>query len=115
MRRYSCKNNAEIGLFKIVAETGITSGVRCIEAVARPAVLEYLNVHNHVLWVLSDRFKSKPKEICDCITGLQSEFKATQKQLDAVKFELAITKSDQLLTQTETVGDFKILVANLGE
>jgi alanyl-tRNA synthetase len=109
------KNTAEIGLFKIVAETGIASGVRRIEAVAGPAVLEYLNVRDRVVRDLSDRFKLKPEEICDRITGLQSELKATQKQLDAVKAELAIAKSDQLLAQAETVGDFKVLVANLGE
>ncbi len=108
-------NTAEIGLFKIVAETGIASGVRRIEAVAGPAVLEYLNVRDRVVRDLSDRFKVKPEEICDRITGLQSELKATQKQLDAVKAELAIAKSDQLIAQAETVGEFKILVANLGE
>lgn len=108
-------NTAEIGLFKIVAETGIASGVRRIEAVAGPAVLEYLNVRDRVVRDLSDRFKVKPEEICDRITGLQSELKATQKQLDGVKAELAIAKSDQLIAQAETVGEFKILVANLGE
>jgi len=108
-------NTAEIGLFKIVAETGIASGVRRIEAVAGPAVLEYLNVRDRVVRDLSDRFKVKPEEICDRITGLQSELKANQKQLDAVKAELAIAKSDQLIAQAETVGEFKILVANLGE
>lgn len=107
-------NTAEIGLFKIVAETGIASGVRRIEAVAGPAVLEYLNVRDRIVRDLSDRFKVKPEEICDRITGLQSELKATQKQLDAVKAELAIAKSDQLIAQAETVGEFKILVANLG-
>lgn len=72
-------------------------------------------VNDRVVRDLSDRFKVKPEEICDRITGLQSELKATQKQLDAVKAELAIAKSDQLIAQAETVGEFKILVANLGE
>jgi alanyl-tRNA synthetase len=35
--------------------------------------------------------------------------------LDALKQELALAKSDQLLAQAESVGEFKILVANLGE
>lgn len=108
-------NTAEIGVFKIVSEAGVSSGVRRIEAVAGPAVLDYLNVRDKVVKELSDRFKVQPEEIPDRITKLQNEVKSTQKQLDAVKGELAIAKSDQLLAQAETVGDSKIIVAQLGE
>ena len=106
-------NTAEIGVFKIVSETGISSGVRRIEAVAGPAVLDYLNVRDKVVRELSDRFKVKPEELPERITGLQNELKATQKQLDAFKQELALAKSDQLLAKAESVGEFKILVAQL--
>ncbi|MBD2013078.1 alanine--tRNA ligase [Microcoleus sp. FACHB-53] len=106
-------NTAEIGVFKIVSETGISSGIRRIEAVAGPAVLDYLNVRDKVVRELSDRFKVKPEELPDRITGLQNELKATQKQLDAFKQELALAKSDQLLAKAESVGEFKILVAQL--
>jgi alanyl-tRNA synthetase len=106
-------NTAEIGVFKIVSETGISSGVRRIEAVAGPAVLDYLNVRDKVVRELSDRFKVKPEEVPDRIAGLQNELKATQKQLDAFKQELALAKSDQLLAKAQSVGEFKILVAQL--
>lgn len=106
-------NTAEIGLFKIVSETGIASGIRRIEAVAGQSVLDYLNVRDGVVKELGDRFKAKPEELPDRITNLQSELKATQKQLEAVKGELAIAKSDQLLSTAEAVGDFKVLVAEL--
>lgn len=108
------KNTAEIGLFKIVSETGIASGIRRIEAVAGPSVLAYLNVREAVVKDLGDRLKAKPEEIPERITNLQQELKATQKELEAVKQELALSKSEQLLTQAETVGDFKLLVADLG-
>jgi len=108
-------NTAEIGVFKIVSETGVAAGIRRIEAVAGPAVLEYLNVRDKVVRELSDRFKVKPEELPDRITNLQNELKTTTKQLDALKQELALAKSDQLLAQAESVGEFKILVANLGE
>jgi alanyl-tRNA synthetase len=44
---------------------------------------------------------------------LQNELKNTQKQLETAKAELALAKSDQLLGQAESVGDFKLLVAQL--
>ncbi|MGB3401588.1 MAG: alanine--tRNA ligase [Microcoleaceae cyanobacterium] len=106
-------NTAEIGLFKIISETGISSGIRRIEAVAGQSVLDYLNVRDNVVKELSDRFKAKPEELPDRITNLQTELKNTQKQLDAAKAEIAIAKSDQLLAEAETVGEFKIIVAEL--
>jgi alanyl-tRNA synthetase len=108
------KNTAEIGLFKIVSETGISSRVRRIEAVAGPSVLEYLKVRDQVVKELSDRLKAKPEEIPERFHNLQTELKATQKELEKVKQELALVKSDSLINQAETVGEFKILVVNMG-
>ena len=108
-------NTAEIGLFKIVSEAGVAAGTRRIEAVSGQAVLDYLNVRDKVVRDLGDRFKAKPEELPNRITNLQNELKDTQKQLAAVKSELAIVKSDQLLVQAESIGEFKIIVAQLGD
>ncbi|MEG5139949.1 MULTISPECIES: alanine--tRNA ligase [unclassified Microcoleus] len=108
-------NTAEIGLFKIVSEAGVAAGTRRIEAVSGQAVLDYLNVRDKVVRDLGDRFKAKPEELPNRITNLQNELKDTQKQLAAVKSELAIAKSDQLLNAAEAIGDFKIIVAQLGD
>ncbi|MGV2827435.1 alanine--tRNA ligase [Myxosarcina sp. GI1(2024)] len=108
-------NTAEIGVFKIISETGISSGVRRIEAVAGAAILDYLNVRDKIVKELSARFKAKPEEIGDRVSSLQAELKATQKELEVVKQELAIAKSDSLLSQAESVGEYKVLVANMGE
>ncbi|MGI0491993.1 alanine--tRNA ligase [Alkalinema pantanalense CENA528] len=106
-------NTAEIGVFKIISETGVAAGIRRIEAVAGPAVLDYLNVREAVVKDLSDRFKVKPEEISDRITSLQTELKDTQKQLAATKAQLAVAKSDQLLAAAVEIGSFKVLVAEL--
>ena len=108
-------NTAEIGAFKIISEIGISSGVRRIEAVAGAAILDYLNVRDRVVKELSDKFKVKPEEISDRVNNLQAELKNTQKELESAKQELALAKSDSLLSQAETVGEYKILVANMGE
>jgi len=108
-------NTAEIGLFKIVSETGISAGVRRIEAVAGPAVLEYLNLRDGIVRELSDRFKVKPENVVDRVTSLEGSLKASQKHVEALKRELAVAKSESLLSAAEPVGDFKILVANLDD
>ncbi|MBW4419587.1 MAG: alanine--tRNA ligase [Myxacorys californica WJT36-NPBG1] len=107
------RNTAEIGVFKIISETGVAAGIRRIEAVSGPAILDYLNVRESVVKDLSDRFKVKPEEITDRVTVLQTELKTAQKQLDELKGQLAIAKADQLLTQAEPIGRFKILVTQL--
>ncbi|MBF2008192.1 MAG: alanine--tRNA ligase [Chlorogloeopsis fritschii C42_A2020_084] len=106
-------NTAEIGVFKIISESGVASGVRRIEAVSGPAMLDYLNVRDKVVKDLGDRFKVKPEELPDRITTLQNELRTTQKELETLKSQLAIAKSDSLLQTVETVGDYKILVAEM--
>ncbi|MEH2230771.1 MAG: alanine--tRNA ligase [Nostoc sp.] len=106
-------NTAEIGVFKIISEAGVASGVRRIEAVSGPAILDYLNLRDKVVKDLSDRFKVKPEELPDRITSLQSELRNSQKELETLKVQLAIAKSDSLLQTAETAGDHKIIVAQL--
>ena len=108
------QNTAEIGAFKIISETGISSGIRRIEAVAGAAILDYLNVRDRVVKDLSNKFKAKPEEISDRVSNLQAELKSTQKELAAAKQELALAKSDNLLSKAEQIGEFKILVTNMG-
>lgn len=106
-------NTAEIGVFKIISETGVAAGIRRIEAVAGPAVLEYLNVREAVVRDLCDRFKAKPEEIVDRVSALQSELKDTQKQMAAMKAELAAAQSGKLVNEAVAIGDFKVLIAEL--
>jgi alanyl-tRNA synthetase len=106
-------NTAEIGLFKIISETGISAGIRRIEAVAGSAVLEYLNIRDRIVRDLSDRFKTKPEDILDRVSALQAELKASHKELAMTRSDLAVLKSDQLLNQAKSLGSFKVLVANL--
>jgi len=106
-------NTAEIGLFKIVAESGVAAGIRRIEAVAGPAVLAYLNERDAVVKQLGERFKAQPAEIVDRVAALQDELKATGKALAAAQAELAVAKAGALAAKAEAVGDFQLLVERL--
>lgn len=106
-------NTAEIGVFKIIAEAGVASGVRRIEAVSGAAVLDYLNVRDIVVKDLCDRFKVKPEEIPDRITTLQTELRNNEKEIQSLKSQIAIVKSDSLLQTAETIGEHKIIIAQM--
>ena len=106
-------NTAEIGLFKIVSESGVAAGIRRIEAVAGPAVLAFLNERDAVVKQLGERFKAQPAEIVDRVTALQVELKATGKALAAAQAELAVAKSAALASKAVALGDFQLLVERL--
>ncbi|WP_083797884.1 alanine--tRNA ligase [Synechococcus sp. CB0205] len=106
-------NTAEIGLFKIVSESGVAAGIRRIEAVAGAAVLAYLNERDAVVKQLGERFKAQPAEIVERVLTLQSELKASQKALTSAREELALAKSAALASQAEAIGDFQVLISRL--
>ena len=106
-------NTAEIGLFKIVAESGVAAGIRRIEAVAGASVLAYLNERDAVVKQLGERFKAQPSEIVDRVAALQEELKATGKALAAVQSELAVAKAAALASKAEAIGAFQLLVQRL--
>ena len=106
-------NTAEIGLFKIVSESGVAAGIRRIEAVAGAAVLAYLNERDAVVKQLGERFKAQPGEIVERVVQLSDELKASQKALAAAREELALAKSAALAAQAQAVGGSTLLVARL--
>ncbi|MDI9407599.1 MAG: alanine--tRNA ligase, partial [Chitinophagaceae bacterium] len=112
-------NTAEIGVFKIVAESGVAAGIRRIEAVAGPAVLAYLKEREAVVKPLAERFKAQPGEIVERVGQLADELKVTQKALAAARGELAAAKAQALAARAEAVGSggaggaFQLLVARL--
>jgi alanyl-tRNA synthetase len=112
-------NTAEIGLFKIVSESGVAAGIRRIEAVAGPAVLAYLKEREAVVKPLAERFKAQPGEIVERVSQLADDLKATQKALAAARAELAAAKAAALVAQAQAVGagadgaPFQLLVARL--
>ncbi|MFM7648601.1 MAG: DHHA1 domain-containing protein, partial [Cyanobium sp.] len=112
-------NTAEIGVFKIISESGVAAGIRRIEAVAGPAVLTYLKEREAVVKPLAERFKAQPGEIVERVGQLADELRATQKALAAARGELAAAKARALAGQAEAVGaapdgkPFQLLVARL--
>ena len=112
-------NTAEIGVFKIVSESGVAAGIRRIEAVAGPAVLAYLKEREAVVKPLAERFKAQPGEIVERVGQLADELRAAQKALVAARGELAAARAQALAAKAEAVGSggaggaFQLLVTRL--
>jgi len=106
-------NTAEIGLVRLVAESGVASGIRRIEAVAGPAVLSYIKPRDQVCRQLGDLFKAQPPEILDRVETLQKDLKQTSKALESSREALAMAKAMALIPQAQSQGPFKLLVQRL--
>lgn len=107
------RNTVDIGLFKIVSESGPSSGVRRIEAVCGAAVMPYLSVRDAAVKKLSTSLKAKPEELPSRVMALQEELKAKSKQLDQALADLAVAKAMGLAAEAKGVGDFKHVINRL--
>ena len=106
-------NTAEIGVFKIVGESGIAAGIRRIEAVAGPCVLDYLNDRDSVVKALTERFKAQSHEIVDRVFALQDEVKNLNKILLKAQKEVACAKTSVLATQSISIGSSQYLISRI--
>ena len=79
-----------IGLFKIISEAAIASGVRRIEALTNERAFEYLSTQDSICKNISAEFKITSNEILDRISTLQTSQKQLQKDLSAAKKQVAM-------------------------
>lgn len=107
------KNTADIVLFKIVGESGPSSGVRRIEAMCGAAVMPYLRVRDAAVRELSTSLKARPEDLPSRVSILQDELRAKSKELEAARAELAVAKAIGLASGAEYVGNNSYIVAKL--
>ncbi len=103
----------DIGLFKVVSESGVASGVRRIEAVTGANALLYVQDLEHTLSQVATALKAPVTEVSERIAQLQEHGKVLERELAALKGKLASSQGDELLTQAINVKGVKLLVATL--
>ena len=107
------KATGDIGLFKIVAESGVAAGVRRIEAVTGEGALAYLQSLEATVNGVAGALKAAPTEVEARVGGLQEQLRALEKEVAALKGKLASSQGDALLAQAVDVGGLKVLAARL--
>lgn len=88
------KSTGEIGLFKIIAESAVGSGVRRVEAVAGAAAMNYLNQQEKRLFDTADALKANPQDVVDRVRALMEEKKKLEQDVSNLRRKLATGGGD---------------------
>lgn len=105
------QRTGDIGLFKIVSESGISSGVRRIEAVTGKGALELIAREEQILRQVCEIVKSNSDDVLDKVQTLANNTKALEKQLEQLKSKMASSAGSDLASQAEEIAGVKVLVA----
>ena len=103
----------DMGLMKILSETGIASGVRRIEAVAGEGALSWVEENDQRLQEISHIVKGNRDSAIDKIVQLQEKNKLLEKELEQLKGQLAKAASGDLISQAVQVDGVNVLAANI--
>lgn len=106
-------NTASIGIFKIVAESGIGAGTRRIEAVTGKFAYELMNDQVGLLKEAAGKMKTNPKDILTRVDGLFAEVKQLQKENESLAAKLSNIEAGNLTDSVMTVDGVNVLAAKV--
>lgn len=108
------KNTDEIGLFKILSESGIGAGIRRIEAITSEAAFDYLQTQERRLKTIAGLVKAQQiKDVERKIEQLQSELKETHKENESLQAKLANEQANDIFNDIQTVNGITIVTAQV--
>ncbi|MCR4346451.1 MAG: alanine--tRNA ligase [Sulfuricaulis sp.] len=107
------RRTGDIGLFKIVSEGGVASGVRRIEAVTGLGVLKYLYERENKLCEAAELLRATPEEVPRKVEQLTQRLKGLEKELDQLRGKLAAGGSKDLAAEAKEVKGIKVLATRL--
>ena len=107
------KKTGDICLFKIQSESGISSGIRRIEATSGINILNMLKEKNIMIENLSKCLNTSPNEIITKTEQLLIQIKDNDKLINQLKSKLASSEGEELLGQTIKIKSFSYLAKTL--
>jgi alanyl-tRNA synthetase len=103
----------DIGLFKVVAESGVAAGVRRMEAVTGTHALAYLQSLEDTVAQAAGALKATPQELNARLAQVLEQVRSLEKDMTALKGKLAASQGDDMLSQAIEVKGVKLLAALL--
>jgi alanyl-tRNA synthetase len=104
------RQTGDIGLFKIVSESSIASGVRRIEALTGQGALEYVQKTSRMLEQAAHLVKEKPGALAPKIKKILNDLKALEKEIDHLKAEMASGAAELGGEAVQTINDTRALI-----
>ncbi|GAA0734552.1 alanine--tRNA ligase [Clostridium oceanicum] len=108
-------NAGEIGLFKIISETGVAAGIRRIEAITGIKSIEYIEERNLLIKNISDTLKCSDGEIEVKLQNQISEIKEKDKIINELKSKLASGSEDDILNNTKEIKGIKVTFGKVND
>ncbi|SDX11928.1 alanine--tRNA ligase [Nitrosomonas oligotropha] len=103
----------QIGLFKIVAESGVAAGIRRVEAVTGKGAIDYVQQREAQLLEIAHALKANPQEVTQKIAQIIDNVRQTEKELARLKTKMASSQGADLAPQAHDINGVKVLAANL--
>ena len=107
------QRTGDIGVFKILAESGVAAGIRRVEAIAGDRALSYLQKLDAQINQLAASLKATPSDLAQRITQLQDHARSLEKELERLGSKLAASQGDELVSKAVEVNGVRILAAQL--
>lgn len=108
------QRTGDIGLFKIVSESGVAAGVRRVEAITGDNVLHWAQSLNATAAHIASLVKSTVSDAAHRVSQLQEQLKATERELAQAKAKMTAGAGAALADQAITVAGIKLLVQDVG-
>ncbi|HZX68347.1 MAG TPA: alanine--tRNA ligase, partial [Candidatus Elarobacter sp.] len=105
----------ELGLFVMLSESSIGSGVRRIESVVGKAAERYVEEQQDTLATLGEALSAKPDELVERVERLQSDVRDLQKAMNEIKSRLAAADAATYVEAAEQIGGLRVVAAVVPE
>ncbi len=105
----------ELGLFLILSESSIGSGIRRIEAIVSKAAEQYVLDQQELVGTLAESLSTKPAALAERVARLAAETRELQKTLADNKARLAVADADSYVARVELLGQTRAVVALVRE
>ena len=107
------QRTGDIGVFKVVAESGVAAGIRRIEAITGDNALAYLQSLEDTVDSVAGTLKAQPDEVPARLAAVLDHVKQLEKEIEKLKGKLASAQGDELVLQAVDVKGLKVLAAKL--